>query len=1433
MMNKATQYLQVKLRQLTVLVQCIATQSMRASLTLITVITSDFRYLWNHFILRGRHLTNEETFSARFLWSQLVAVLQKPLPNYWFPVFKARYTSLSGLIETEWHAFKVDILALSGRLKEINHPTSAQISVGLLSPFNDERKTVIASSIIINLLALAFPLLMLQLYDRILPHQSFETLGLLAFAVGVAIAIEALMRVVRSYTTAWIAARFEHKAMLAVAERALAEPLHDFERKGTGTVIDGFKSVSSLKYHYSGQTFQQLMDLPFTLLYVLIVFILSPWLGLLLSIGYAIFIYITWKNGHEDPALIKEQKQADLRRANFLNETLNNVHTLKSMTMEALMLRRYERLQESCASVMSRLTYAIDMSTGIGNIFSPLMNMLVVAIGAWLVINNQLSNGELAACLLLGMRSLAPLQRLGGMWNKYQQDEVLREGLGTIITQAGLQVTLDENNAEPKATDRPIVASSVSLEKVSYRFPGLKTDIFQDLSLEVKAGECLAINGASGSGRSTLLQLLAGVLHPTTGKVLVDGEDIQDIALHDLSEVIAYLPQKALMFEGSLLDNVSVFDPTRIDRALQAAKSLGLGDFVSKMPRGWDSPVGDMAADSLPPGFRQRIAIVRALSNQPNIILFDDATSVMDSEGDIAFLRFMEAVKGKVTIVLVSQRPSFLRLADRNLYLQEGKLHEVDPNKLIPLQGVGKSTSITGMVGSATPIEARAGLPENYQPMANEVFFDSPFKQGQVDLQRWDRTKNTIANNFKFSTDLSSCLSLLLKLMNARGSAREVAEALPYYTDSLDLSGFQNAMSHMGYKTSEVECTLGSLEPRSLPCLFVPDRASAFIAMGRIGKQMRIGGGDFEEGYLEPDLGMSGRAYFYEIAETDLQDHRSWVMKVMYRFSPLIGQATLSSVVSGLVMMSGPLFLAIVYSTIIPSGAVDSLVYLSIGASIALGAGYFFMRHRARILAYISGRIEYLFGATILQQVLKMAPAYTERASVGSQTARLQSFEAIRDLFTGSLASTVLESPATLVLLIVLALLNPISLLIFAIMVAVYGLMYFIFSGPTQSRVVALSRAVTKRNEFLVEMTGKMRIVRECAAQQLWLERFREISANATMAGYKAEQLSALLVGLSYFVMMLSALMIVVATVPSVMMQTVSAGALIASMLLMWKVLAPIQTIFTNMTRIERVRSAARQIDGLMKIAGERQENTTSLVSRGLEGKIEFSRASFRYSLNVDPALIGMDFRIQPGDMVAISGANGGGKSTLLKLILGMYQPQAGSILIDNVDIRQLDPLELRRLIGYAPQDVQLFRATIAQNLRLARPEATDDEVYQALDMAGALEQILELPRGIEYRVGDNTNELPSSLRQKLCLARAYLTRAPIMLFDEPGAGLDSLGDQKFMDALKALKGKATVLFISHRPSHIRIADTLLVLDKGYLRAAGPPDELLKQASAA
>jgi ATP-binding cassette subfamily B protein len=436
-------------------------------------------------------------------------------------------------------------------------------------------------------------------------------------------------------------------------------------------------------------------------------------------------------------------------------------------------------------------------------------------------------------------------------------------------------------------------------------------------------------------------------------------------------------------------------------------------------------------------------------------------------------------------------------------------------------------------------------------------------------------------------------------------------------------------------------------------------------------------------------------------------------------------------------------------------------------------------------------------------------------------------------MFTGPLLSTFLELPATIVLLVALSIINPIALWVFVLLLGLYFVLYQVFASRSRQRVVAVNQTSMMRNQFLVEMIGKMRAIRECSAQRVWLERFRAISASATMASFQAEQLSAAMVSISYFVMMFAALTIVTVSVPAVWSDTIASGALIASMILMWRVLSPVQTVFTNLTRLERVGEAVKQIDSLMKIQGERPDSAMVASARGVQGGLEFARVSFRYSLNTDPALIGVEFLIKPGQIVAVSGPNGGGKSTLLKLILGMYQPQAGAILLDNTDVRQLDPLELRRLVAYATHEVQLFRATLLQNLRMARPDASEAQVWEALQMAGAVEQINALPKGIEYRVGDNTNELGASLLQKLSLARAYLTQAPVLLIDESAAALDKTGDQAFVRTLEALRDKRTVIFITHRPSHMQLADLLLIFDKGYLRASGPPDKLLKQVTAA
>lgn len=1304
-----------------------------------------------------------------------------------------------------------DIFRIPGKIVS-SISSKGRAHLDSLSSFRDELFWVTTSSVLINLLALATPLVMLQVFDRIIARNSIDTLTIIVSGAALAVLLEAILRIVRSYLSAWIAARFEHKAMMSVASRMLAMSLHEFEKQGTGTHQDHFKAAQSLKQFYSGQTFQQMIDLPFTLLYIVVVSLINIWIGLLLLTGYTIFSVLVYYICRHHQALVKDRVATDIRRGNFLVEILTNIHTLKSMSMEALMLRRYERLQEAGARAIQRLTYALDISSGIGTLFSPLMTMLVVALGAALVISGNLTTGELAACTLLGLRSLAPIQRLGTIYARNQQEEVMRNDLSELM---------EKQSLPPEESRQPLLlsdATKVELKNVSYTFPGSEKSFFENVSLKINPGECLLIQGDNGAGKTTLLQLISGIISPTEGEVLIDGMDIRELDGDRLRHAIAYLPQKTNLFEGSLLENISSFENSRIDGALDSAKTLQIGDFVSKLPRGWDSQVGDAAAESMPPGFRQRIAIVRGLASEPKVVLFDDATASIDSQGESFVLEYLKKFKENHTLVLVTQRPSFQKLADRIVTLKDGRL----------IDGSVIEGNLGSLVKKELPavqnVPALGSLADQWTTIAPQ---DQNKPQNTND---WARTESTVFSTFKSPSDFASCLPVLLRELGWRKSAREVAENLPYFTESLDLTGFENTMAQLGYQSAEASCTLGSLDARTMPCLFVPDTGRAFVAISREKDFFLIAESATSPAVEEKNFNISGRAFFFlRVKEDKIPIAAKWVPKTVGRFRPLVIQAGISSLVAGLVLVAASLFLMAVYNFVIPAGSINTLLYLAFGVLAALSVGTIFIVHRARILSYIASRIEYLFGTTILKQVLGLSPSLTERSAVGAQIARLGSFEAIRDLFTGPLASTILESPATLVVLIALGIINPIALIIFIVVLLVYAILYWVMHPISTRRVNEVGRTITRRNEFVIEMVGKMRTIREMGAGHVWLSRFRQVSAEASMAGYWAEKLSSSLVGISYFIMMFAGLMIVAFTVPLTLNQTLGPGALIASMLLMWRVLGPFQIVFTNLTRIERIRLAVKQIENLMSIKGERTENAASPVSRGLKGSIEFQRVSFRYSLNVDPALVGVEFKIAPGELVAITGPNGGGKSTLLKLLLGMYQPQAGAILIDDVDIRQLDPVELRRLIGYAPQETNFFRATVAQNLRLSRPDATEEELWEALEISGAKEQVLKLPMGIDYRIGDNaTEQLPASLRQKLGLARAYLTRSPILLFDEPGAGLDQQGDTRFMETLQRLKGKATVLFISHRPSHIKLADTVMVFDKGYLRAAGKPSDLFR-----
>jgi ABC-type bacteriocin/lantibiotic exporter with double-glycine peptidase domain len=275
-------------------------------------------------------------------------------------------------------------------------------------------------------------------------------------------------------------------------------------------------------------------------------------------------------------------------------------------------------------------------------------------------------------------------------------------------------------------------------------------------------------------------------------------------------------------------------------------------------------------------------------------------------------------------------------------------------------------------------------------------------------------------------------------------------------------------------------------------------------------------------------------------------------------------------------------------------------------------------------------------------------------------------------------------------------------------------------------------------------------------------------------------------------------------------------GALIATIMLIWRILGPLQTLCSMLPRVEQLRSSIDQINRLVDIEVEHKPTVIKRPIEHLTGAIKLTNIGLRYTLEVEPIFVGLDIDVKPGEVVAITGSNGSGKSSLLKLINGLYQPQTGTIRIDGINIRQMDPLELRSYICYLPQVPNFFEGTIKENLLFANPLATDKEIMDSLEKATGLEELKNMEKGIETVISANNSSIPTSYTYILNLTRAILKKSNILLFDElPNASLNEEVGGAYKKIIQDAKGKKTVFFVSQRDDFIKIADKVIVLTPG------------------
>ena len=692
--------------------------------------------------------------------------------------------------------------------------------------------------------------------------------------------------------------------------------------------------------------------------------------------------------------------------------------------------------------------------------------------------------------------------------------------------------------------------------------------------------------------------------------------------------------------------------------------------------------------------------------------------------------------------------------------------------------------------------------------------------------------------NLDHSTAYEHCLVPLLSALKWHGSMRTIKEAMPHYSKIVSTRGFCDVLKHLNYNYSTLPLDMENFDERLLPCLFVTEDNDVMVLLERKGGMFRVFDGltNAETNIeLSRVAAVSKKAKLYIFKPTESESkayaHSNWIRDMYRQNKGLIYNALFLSLILNVLILSAPIFIMSVYDKVIGSSSYLMLGEFGGGIIIALIGIYLIYRLRAEHLSLLGARCDKMIGNRIVAQLLFLSPTYTETATAGAQVARIKDFDRVREAVAGPLLTVFFDLPFIFIALMIIAFLGGNLVLIPVIMLILYLVVGFILALKLKKRIKESSQSFADLQEFLLESIDNIRVIKYTASAKKWGERYRDKSAKTSLTSIRFSMYNAFNVAFSEVVMIGAGVLVLAFGAIKSMNGTLEIGAMLAIMILIWRVLTPIKTLFNTLPKALQLLSSIKQIGRLMALQPE-----SELVARvksgriNFKGDITFKTVSMRYIAAYTPSLLGVSINIKAGDFVAVAGRNGSGKSTLLKVLLGLYQPQAGGVLIDGHDVRQINPLDLRSSIGYLPQQPELFYGSVAANLRLGDPTASEEQIRVAAHHAGILEEIIAMPNGFDTRLTDqSTQVLAGSFRQSLCLARAYLRNASILLLDEPGNALDFEADTKLMKYIESIKGKVSVIMVTHRPSHLKKADHIVLLDQGQVALQGPPEEVLEK----
>ena len=533
-----------------------------------------------------------------------------------------------------------------------------------------------------------------------------------------------------------------------------------------------------------------------------------------------------------------------------------------------------------------------------------------------------------------------------------------------------------------------------------------------------------------------------------------------------------------------------------------------------------------------------------------------------------------------------------------------------------------------------------------------------------------------------------------------------------------------------------------------------------------------------------------------------------------------------AALVVNIFALAMPMFTMNVYDRVVPNRSVETLWVMSIGVAIIVIGDLILRTMRGYFLDWASTRIDVKLSARIMEQVLGTRLELRSR-SVGSLASNLRSFETVRDFITSATITTLIDVPFGLVFIGVMAWIS--FPMVIPVILGSIAMLIYAFSVQTKMHELSetMYRAGALRNATLIESLVGLETVKALGIEGHMQRKWEHSASYLAEVGSKLKLMSQSISNGSNAIQQLTTVALVLLGVYLVTSGDLTMGGLIASTMLASRAMAPISQTAGLLTQYHTASTSLQSLDEIMNKPVERPLESNFLSRPVFKGDIEFREVSFKYPGAEESALTKISFKIKAGEHVALLGRMGSGKTTIHKLILGLYQPTDGAILIDGIDSRQIDPAELRRTVSYVQQDTHLFYGTMRENLTITSPHADDTAVLAAAHVGGIDEFINNHPKGFDLLVGERGETLSGGQKQGVGIARALIGRSVIVLLDEPTSAMDHSTEEAVKNRLtKAAIGKTLVL-ITHRSTLFDMVSRIIVVDSGRIVADGPKDQVI------